>query len=79
MDMILKNSLNLLLKHFSKAVKRALFSVYRLFDGLFVMVEMRGIEPLSEKILPRFSPSAVGVLNLPRCIAHQQAMHFGSS
>jgi len=43
------------------------------------LVEMRGIEPLSEKILPRVSPSAVGVLNLPRCIAHQQAMHFGSS
>ena len=43
------------------------------------VVEMRGIEPLSEKILPRVSPSAVGVLNLPRCIAHQQAMHFGSS
>ena len=43
------------------------------------LVEVRGVEPLSEKCLPRFSPSAVVVLNLPHRIAQRQAIRLGSS
>ena len=33
------------------------------------LVEMTGIEPVSEKNSPGFSPSAVAILSLPRRIA----------
>ena len=43
------------------------------------LVEVRGVEPLSEKCLQRLSPSAVGVLTFPCRHAHRQAWRFGSS
>ena len=43
------------------------------------LVEVRGVEPLSEKCLPRLSPSAVSVLSFPCRSAHRQAQRFGSS
>ena len=41
------------------------------------LVEARGIEPLSEKHLQRFSPSAVCHLRFPRRNADKQALRFG--
>ena len=49
------------------------FSVYT------TLMDLRGVEPLSENRLPRPSPSAVGVFNLPYRDAHRQAARFGSS
>ncbi len=43
-----------------------------------VMVESRGIEPLSENHLIRLSPSAVGLLRFPSRIADRQAIRYGS-
>ena len=40
---------------------------------------MRGVEPLSEKRLPRLSTSVVDVLTFPYCIAQRQAIQLGSS
>ena len=43
------------------------------------LVEVRRVELLSENCLPRLSPSAVAVLNLPHRIAQRQARRLGSS
>ena len=43
------------------------------------LVEVGGVEPPSENCLPRLSPSAVAVLNLPHRIAQRQAIRLGSS
>lgn len=43
-----------------------------------VMVEPRGIEPLSENPSSQLSPSAVYHLDLPRTSADKQALAFGS-
>jgi len=48
-------------------------SVFRRF-----VVEVRGIEPLSEDSGSWLSPSADGVLNFPRPDARRQAAGFGS-
>ena len=42
------------------------------------MVEMRGVEPLSESHLPTLSTSVAGILNLPQHSAYRQALCFGS-
>ena len=42
------------------------------------MVEVRGIEPLSEDSNPQFSPSADDVLNFPHPAARRQAAGVGS-
>ena len=42
------------------------------------MVEVRGIEPLSEDSSPWFSPSGDGDLKFPRLDARRQAAWFGS-
>jgi hypothetical protein len=46
--------------------------------GPYPVVEMRGIEPLSENQSTQASPGAVGLLRFPRRIAVRQAMQFGS-
>ena len=43
-----------------------------------LLVEMRGVEPLSESHLPTLSTSVAGILNLPQHSAYRQALHFGS-
>ncbi len=43
-----------------------------------VMVETRGIEPLSENHLPRLSPSAARLLGFPSHNAEGQALCYGS-
>ncbi len=43
-----------------------------------VMVETRGIEPLSENHLPWFSPSAADQLGFPSPNADRQAFGYGS-
>lgn len=42
------------------------------------MVEMRGVEPLSENRLPTLSTSVAGILNLPPPSAYRQALSIGS-
>ena len=42
------------------------------------MVEMRGVEPLSESHLPALSTSVAGILHLPQDSAYRQALAFGS-
>ena len=42
------------------------------------LVEVRGIEPLSEDSNPSFSPSADGGLKFPLSAARRQAAEFGS-
>ena len=42
------------------------------------LVEVRGIEPLSEDSSPWFSPSADGGLNFPPLDARRQAARLGS-
>ena len=44
----------------------------------FVLVELRGIEPLSEKTLIGLSPGAADFLILPRNSANRQALLLGS-
>lgn len=68
-------------KHFKiysvqKEKNRSLDTLYQNCGSY--LVEVRGVEPLSENRLPRFSPSAVNVFNLPYCNAHRQALQFGS-
>ena len=47
--------------------------------ALFIsMVEMTGVEPVSEGNLPRFSTSVAYDLKFPRRGAQRQASHFGS-
>ena len=43
-----------------------------------VVVEPRGIEPLSENPSSRLSPGAECLLDLPRLSAGKQALRFGS-
>ena len=42
------------------------------------VVEMRGVEPLSESHLPALSTSVAGILHLPQDSAYRQALAFGS-
>ena len=50
-----------------------------LYERLFLnMVEMAGIEPASEKGLPRLSTSVAFVLEFPLPPAQKQARGFGS-
>ena len=42
------------------------------------MVEVRGVEPLSETVSARASPGAVHVLTFPPLYAHEQAYSFSS-
>ena len=42
------------------------------------LVEMRGVEPLSESHLPALSTSVAGILHLPQDSAYRQALAFGS-
>ena len=42
------------------------------------LVEMRGIEPLSEKYLPRLSTSVVVVLKFPYRSTRQRVIRLGS-
>ena len=46
-------------------------------SDLFVVVEMRRVELLSENHLPRLSTSVVFVCRFPPCNAQRQALHFG--
>lgn len=46
--------------------------------GVFVLVEMRGIEPLSENHLPWLSTSVAAELIFPLHSARQQALRIGS-
>ena len=43
------------------------------------VVEMTGVEPVSENCLPRVSTSVVAVLNLPYRSAQRQALRLCSS
>ena len=43
-----------------------------------LLVEARGIEPLSENHLIQLSPSAAGLFRFPSCAAGRQATHYGS-
>ncbi|GEM_PF-3675554 len=47
-------------------------------SDLHLLVEMRGIEPLSENRLPRLSTSVAGVFKFPPQNAHGQAFCIGS-
>ena len=42
------------------------------------MVDLRGIEPLSEDALMKVSPSAAYIFNFPFANAHRQAFAVGS-
>lgn len=42
------------------------------------MVESRGVEPLSENLSARLSPSAADHFRFPRPIPYRQGMGFGS-
>lgn len=69
-------------KHFKiysvqKEKNRSLDTLYQNCGSY--LVEVGGVEPPSEKCLPRISPSAVDVLYLPYCIAQRQAIQLGSS
>ena len=46
--------------------------------ALCILVEARGIEPLSENHLIQLSPSAADLLRVPSRIADRQAMRYGS-
>ena len=50
----------------------------RLASRLSLVVEARGIEPLSENHLPRLSPSAADRLRFPSTGAERQAPGYGS-
>ena len=41
-------------------------------DPLWLLVEMRGVEPLSKKPVPEISPSAVTVLEFKQSIVQEQ-------
>lgn len=43
----------------------------------YILVEMTGIEPVSEKRLQRLSSSVVIVLKFPQLIAQRQAINLG--
>lgn len=47
-------------------------------NAVFVMVEARGIEPLSKKHLQRFSTSVADNLRFPRHSVCRQTLRFGS-
>ena len=46
--------------------------------GSCIMVEARGVEPLSENLSARLSPSAADHFRFPRPIPYRQGMGFGS-
>ncbi len=50
-----------------------------IIDRIFVLVEARGVEPLSESLFLQLSPSAVHLLEFPWNSADEQAMFLGSS
>ena len=45
---------------------------------LFLLVEVRGVEPLSENLLPRLSTSVVYLFNSRNLSADKQAIKFGN-
>jgi len=52
--------------------------LYTLISIVDFMVEVRGVEPLSETVSVRASPGAVHVLTFPPLYAHEQAYSFSS-
>lgn len=68
-------------KHFKiysvqKEKNRSLDTLYQNCGSY--LVEMRGIEPLSEKYLPRLSTSVVVVLKFPYSSTRQRVIRLGS-
>ena len=61
---------------FCKNIKKRTETLYQSFSPF--MVEVRGIEPLSEKATAKLSPSAVCVLTFPLPGAHRRAQGFSS-